>query len=626
MCGICGYLDYTLSVDAAKVVDDMTAAIAHRGPNGSGTFHQGNLAIGHRRLSIIDLEGGAQPMADESGNIYLTYNGEIYNYQELRKTLESDGYRFRTQSDTEVLLRAYQKWGKNCVEKLEGMFAFAVADYSKQEIFLARDPFGIKPLLYYWDGNRFAFASEFQAIKHIPEWKGEIDLGAMDTYLRFQYITAPKTIYRKTFKLPAGSMMTVRMRDPFRKIETYWKPDFAQKKKRSQADLVDELDACLRDSVKRHLVSDVPFGAFLSGGVDSSLMVAYMADILDEPVRTFSIGFEEDEANELQFARTVAEKYKTQHYEELVHFDALEVLPELVQHFGEPFGDQSAIPTWRVCKLAQKHVPMVISGDGGDELLAGYSSYGRWLKYVERNQPRIRQSGLKKSLAPIIRKFRPNHYPVVADPGRDHRAWNEPLLRFDHPNREILWQEPHRFVADLPDEAFADAFLNSQGEGSLNRAQNCDIQTFMQDDILTKVDIASMRFGLESRPPILDKRVFNLIARIPESMLHNGKIGRDYVGKKPLKDLLARKMGREFAYRQKQGFTLPLDTWLKHDSEKSSIIGEVLNASSAKVANYFDPQAIRSVTTNASSVNKWLLLVLEYWLQTEHSPMSAPAA
>ncbi|MEY3227710.1 MAG: hypothetical protein RLZZ536_2329, partial [Planctomycetota bacterium] len=293
MCGIAGIVDYSRASNVQEIARQMSRAIAHRGPDGDGLLHREHAAIAHRRLSIIDLEGGRQPMSTVDGQLHLTYNGEIYNFKELRRELEKRGCVFRTGSDTEVVLCAYQEWGRACVERFEGMFAFSVLDVRRREIVLARDHFGIKPLLYRSIPGSFAFASEFQAFRALPDWTGEIDLTAVDIYLRYQYIPAPQTVWRNVFKLPAGHLLVAGLDEPRVAIERYWRPDFARKKHRRPAELLDELDFSLRDSVKRHLVSDVPFGAFLSGGIDSSLVVGYMAELLGKPVQTFSIGFDD---------------------------------------------------------------------------------------------------------------------------------------------------------------------------------------------------------------------------------------------------------------------------------------------------------------------------------------------
>lgn len=601
----------------------MSTAISHRGPDGAGTLVRENVALGHRRLSIIDLEGGRQPMATPDGQVHLTYNGEVYNYRELRRVLERKGYQFRTESDTEVILYAYEAWGKRCVEHFEGMFAFAIADFRKRELFLARDPFGIKPLLYRVDEKSFAFASEFQALQQLPDWTGEIDLYAIDLYLRYQYIPAPHTAYRKVFKLPAGHRMTVRMGEPFQKIETYWEPDFTHKKRFRKEELLVQLDDTLRDSVKRHLVADVPFGALLSGGIDSSLIVSYMAELLGKQVKTFAIGFDDEAVSELKYARIVAEKYGTDHHEEIVKFDAMETLPGIVKHFGEPFGDQSAIPTWAVSKMARSHVPMVLSGDGGDELFAGYAWYGGWLKCLDAMKP-VQPTGWRQVAKKYVGRFLPSQQQEVAHQKYDERQWLDPVTRFQATPRTALWRSEFRFVTDRRSEAFFDAFRRSSDLADLNRGQLVDLESFLPENILRKVDIATMRFGLEVRPPILDRRVFDVAGRIhPDELYGIGNEG-EYRGKLPLKALARQRFGSDFADRKKQGFVVPLEAWLRTNQQNVQEVRSRLCDTSTIIRQWFQPGEIEATLKSEIPENIWLLLVLEEWSQ-QNTTANAPA-
>jgi asparagine synthase (glutamine-hydrolysing) len=593
----------------------MSTAISHRGPDGAGSLVRENVALGHRRLSIIDLEGGRQPMATPDGQVHLTYNGEVYNYRELRRALEQKGYQFRTESDTEVILYAYEAWGKRCVEHFEGMFAFAIADFRKRELFLARDPFGIKPLLYRVDEKSFAFASEFLALQQLPDWTGEIDLYAIDLYLRYQYIPAPHTAFRKVFKLPAGHRMTVRMGESFHRLERYWEPDFSHKRRIRQHELIEELDNALRDSVRRHLVSDVPFGALLSGGVDSSLVVGYMSEILNHPVKTFSIGFEDESVNELHYARSVAKKYGTEHHEEIVRFDALEMLPEIVKHHGEPFGDQSAIPTWAVSRLARSEVPMVLSGDGGDELFAGYNWYGSWLNRVSNGQTFQKQSR-KSRFKRVVKSFLFNQRPVPVGEEGQVINWLDQITRFQSCQRERLWNPDLRFLSDCESQTLSRSFADASDAPGVNRVQRVDLETYLPENILRKVDIASMRYGLEVRPPILDLKFFKAASSIPTAMLYGGGVnGGAFFGKIPLKQLAAKKFGEEFASRTKQGFVLPLHAWLRNSPQNLRIVQERLLHSHSHIRNWFDIKEVENIVVSGNPENLWLLLTLEEWSQ-----------
>lgn len=612
MCGICGLVSYTAASSVSAAVSGMCNAIAHRGPDGDGVFTHQHAAIAHRRLSIIDLEGGRQPMSTPDGQLHITYNGEIYNYQDLRRDLEKRGCRFRTSSDTEVVLYAYQEWGRACVERFEGMFAFAVLDLRKREIVLARDHFGIKPLLYRVVPGSFSFASEFQAFKTLPDWNGEIDLSAVDLFLRYQYIPAPQTVWRNVFKLPAGHRMVVGLDEPRICIERYWKPDFSRKTRRRPAELLEELDLCLRDSVKRHLVCDVPFGAFLSGGIDSSLVVGYMAELLGRPVQTFSIGFDDSQFSEVQYARQVAQKYRTEHHEEILNVDAFKELPQIVRHYGEPYGDQSAIATWALCRLARAYVPMALSGDGGDELFAGYGTYGAWLN---RCRPAPAPGALQrvKNLARGVRNFvfrRAVNRITTHSPKLDD--WFPLTGRFHDSNlRSALWRSELRFVSDFPGRTFQNAFNESTGLSKVNKAQWLDLQTFLPEDILTKVDIASMSVGLEVRPPILDRHVFQLAASIAETDLWRDDGG--YCGKLPLKKLAAVRFGHGFAFRKKQGFEIPLESWMRGTDQRRREVEFQLLDPRDGLLDWFCPERLQTVVAEGSAANLWLLCVLREW-------------
>jgi asparagine synthase (glutamine-hydrolysing) len=623
MCGIAGVLDYSKSWNVSETVARMTGAIAHRGPDGSGVVHQEHAGLGHRRLSIIDLEGGRQPMSTPDGHVHLTYNGEVYNYQELRRELTGLGYQFRTSSDTEVILYAYEAWGRRCVERFQGMFAFAIADYRRREILIARDHFGIKPLLYRLQPESFAFASEFSALQQLPDWTGEVDLLAIDLFLRYQYIPAPQTAFRQVFKLPAGHRMVIRMDERKQTLERYWTAEFHRKRRYRGQELVEALDATLKDSVRRHLVADVPFGALLSGGVDSSLVVSYMAELLGDSVRTFAIGFDDTDVSELQYARVVAQKYGTQHHEEVLQFNALDALPEIVRHHGEPFGDQSAIPTWAVSKLARSHVPMVLSGDGGDEFLAGYSSYAGWLNAVTQQTAPTAPSW-KTPLRPLLKAVKPGHYRSASTAADDLQNWLPCIGRFTGHDRAQLWQRDLRFLSDQPGTTFQRALAAGVGLKGVNRVQRVDLETFLPEDILTKVDVASMRYGLEVRPPILDTTVFQLAASIPPEMLVDREGDRG--GKLPLKMLAAKKFGQDFAFRRKQGFVMPLQKWLRKDPQSAARVRERLCDSGSELRRWFCNETVEAVLSHGRVENVWLLLVLQEWCRQMTTPVSVPAA
>lgn len=611
MCGIAGLVDYSRSTDLKSLAHTLPSSLRHRGPDATGASVHENTLLCHARLSIIDLAGGSQPMSTNDGQIHLTYNGEIYNYKELRQDLEKLGFSFATSSDTEVVLKSYVAWGRFCVERFEGMFAFAILDLERRELMLARDHFGIKPLLYRLTSHNFAFASEFAALKTLPDWKNEIDLNAIDLFLRYQYIPAPHTAFRNVRKLPAGHRMIVGMNTPRIHIERYWSPNFTSKKKRSKAALLDELDACLKDSVRRHLVSDVPFGAFLSGGIDSSLVVSYMTELLDKPVETFSIGFDDSQYSEVTYARQVADKYKTNHHEEILNVDAFQALPEIVRHHGEPFGDQSSIATWALSRLARRHVPMALSGDGGDELFAGYSTYGSWL-----HTHTLPDSSYRTRALTVARRIRnlvaQKNRRFTTNKNQDLDRWQSIIGRFlAADDRCNLWRSELRFVSDFPSRPFDDAWSDTQKLTRVNQAQWMDLQTFLPEDILNKVDIASMSVGLEVRPPIIDKRVMEFAASIPETDLYQQN--DEFCGKLPLKLLVEKKLGKDFAFRKKQGFEIPLEKWLRGSETRKQELKGVLTDESAGLSEWFCPKAMCKVVDHGSAFNLWLLVVLREW-------------
>lgn len=610
MCGIAGVVDYTMSKHLNSCIPTLSSSLRHRGPNATGNSIRNNTLLVHSRLSIIDLEGGRQPMSTQDGKIQLTYNGEIYNYKELRHSLEKLGFNFSTASDTEVVLRSYEAWGRFCVERFEGMFAFAVLDLSRREIMLARDHFGIKPLLYRATPDSFTFASELAALKSLPDWNNEIDLHAIDLFLRYQYIPAPHTAFRNVFKLPAAHRMVVSIDEPRVSIERYWQPDFTKKKRRSQEALLEELDDCLRDSVKRHLVSDVPFGAFLSGGIDSSLVVSYMAELLGQPVETFSIGFDDNRFSEVDYALKVATKYSTKHHEEILCAKAFDALPDIVRHHGEPFGDQSSIATWALSKLARRYVPMALSGDGGDEFFAGYSTYGCWLENLGK-KPISTTSKRVLATARNVRNLLTGRRNTTRSK-EELEHWLPLTGRFfDRYQRSHLWRPELRFVSDFPGLSLQQAWEKGKKFTRINQAQWLDLHTFLPEDILTKVDIASMSVGLEVRPPILDRRVFDVAASIPEEDLfrRNG----EYCGKLPLKLLAEKRLGTDFAFRKKQGFEIPLEKWLRGSQERIRQMEHQLADEAEGLGTWFSPDSVKQTVQVGSAYNLWLLVVLREW-------------
>lgn len=604
----------------------MVARIAHRGPDGEGFEVRGRVALGHRRLSIIDVEAGHQPMFNEDRQVSVVFNGELYNQLELRQRLEAFGHTFSTRCDTEVLVHGWEQWGTSLVDELRGMFAFAIVDWRQGVVFLARDHFGIKPLYYSLDGERLAFASEIQALQWLPGLPGDMRLDALDRYLSLGYVTAPWTIFERILKLPPASRLVVRFDGQAEAPQTYWRLRFEPEASRSLDDWAEELEHVLRESVRAHLMSDVPFGAFLSGGLDSTAIVSLMAEELDRPVTTFSIGFDDDRRSELPFAAQVAARLGTEHHAEVLRPDAAEVMPDLVRHYGEPFGDNSALPTYYVSRLARRHVPMVLSGDGGDEAFGGYTKYRNWLRATDTVPYR---PTWKQWLRPVLTRLLPRRFP--ADPATRPPTADDLLrlnVHLDAGGRRSLWRGAYHADLDFDANPFDQPFRESEGCEPLGRAQYADYSRYLPDDILVKTDVASMMHGLEVRTPFVDLRVVEFAARIP-SRVH---VARDRRGrwqtKRVLKKYLESGYPRDFVHRRKRGFSLPLASWFGDAGGLQRALTESLTGQSSRVAEYFRREALRELLAEhlrdgSHARALWSLFFLETWLQLEARPALA---
>jgi asparagine synthase (glutamine-hydrolysing) len=607
MCGIIGIINLEKEPVSSRLLDEMTSSLSHRGPDETGVWKNGFVGLGHKRLSIIDLQTGKQPMRDKSGNVWITYNGELYNFVELKQELIAKGHSFRTNSDTEVILYSYIEWGDNCVERFRGMFAFGILDLTKKRLFLARDQLGIKPLVYLSTGSCFAFSSEIQALRCLDNIPLDLDLQAIDQYLFLQYIPAPLTIYKHMKKLPPAHRMSISFDGKISGPERYWdlkfEPDFSL----DESEWIEALEKVLYDSVKAHLVSDVPFGAFLSGGIDSTAIVTYMAQILNSPVKTFSIGFGEEEFNELHYAEVVAKRCETDHHVEIVKPDALKILPKLVKHYGEPFGDSSALPTYYVSKMARKHVPMVLSGDGGDEAFAGYNTYRGWIQWLKFH----RTPYWKKVLYPAASFIFPKRYPKRTP---ETKNWFRQINYFPNEHRRELWRGEYRDIPGLPIEVFENESKNTVNYSAVNKVQYMDLKTYLPFDILTKVDIASMLNSLEVRTPLVDVRVFEFAAAIPEhyNMSKNSK--NEYEGKLLLKKLLKKYYPGNFLHRSKMGFSVPIQKWFgSPDNLQKNILERIVQKDSL-INEFFCPGQIAKLVESQAYTLLWLLLFLEEWL------------
>jgi len=599
-------------------IERMTAAIAHRGPDGVGFLRRDNIALGHRRLAIIDPELGHQPMANEDESLWITYNGELYNFLELKEQLRQKGHEFVTNSDTEVVIHAYEEWGAECVKKFRGMFAFGLADFRTRKLFLARDHFGIKPLYYRVGNDYLAFASELASLRQVDDVVPEGNIWALELYLRYQYIPTPDTIYRDVYKLPTASYLLVdfdgRLTEPVR----YWDINFRAEKGTPERDWEEQADSIIGDSVKAHLVADVPFGVFLSGGIDSSLVALKMSELLELPVQAFAIGFQEEQYSELAFARQVAERCGIELHTEVVKDDSLDFLPELIAHYGEPFGDSSAVPTWHVSRLAREHVPMVLSGDGGDEGFGGYGHYAYWLDtdpfFRAREDfpasPRASFYWARQA----IRKRR------HGGARHDLAEWQELLYYMNEESRHALWRADYHSFIGRGCEIFEQSNRKARRNDRVAYAQYLDYQTYLPCDILTKVDVASMYHGLEVRTPLIDVRVVELAARLPLNLRigHNGSSER--IPKYLLKKILGRSFPPAFVHRRKQGFAIPRDMWFLPGQPARKLLEGVLLDRASRLYEFFNPKEIRrqlDIHSEAGDNSNalWLLLVLGLWLE-----------
>jgi len=606
MCGITGLLSFYSSVEES-IIHLMNEELTHRGPDGEGLWLQDNVAIGHRRLAIIDLETGQQPLCNEDRTVWITFNGEIYNFLELRDQLEGYGHRFKTRSDTEVIVHAYEQWGDDCVQKFRGMFAFGIVDLNQRRIFLARDQFGIKPLYYLITKDCFAFASEIQALRKLPVTL-DIDLQAIDQYLWLQYIPAPKTIYKQIKKLPPAHYISITFDGKLSLAQEYWQLRFNPDSRRTESEWLAELDYIIRDSVQKHLVSDVAFGAFLSGGIDSSAIVAYMSQLLEQPVKTFSIGFAEAEFNELHYAKISAQRWQTDHYTEIVYPESLDtLLPKLVKHYGEPFGDSSAIPTYYVCRMAREHVTMVLSGDGGDEIFAGYNTYRYWLAWLNKEETPL----WKRYIYPLAQKLKPGRFPPRY---ANLEGWFHVITQIPKDVRFQLWKDEYHNIVHQPIDSFWQLQRIIADYSWSQKAQYIDLKTYMPGSILCKVDIASMMNSLEVRTPFIDVNVMEFAATIPESLNIAKNDQGKWEGKLLLKKLLSRYYSQEFLHRPKMGFSTPIEEWFKPSGSYRKALEARFLDKSSRLSQYFESQALRRLLSQKRAQPLWLLLFLDEWL------------
>lgn len=564
MCGIAGFLHQDGSRGDRAGLKRMTDILAHRGPDGEGFFVDGPVGLGHRRLAIIDLATGTQPMSSGDGSTWISYNGEVYNFRELRRELEALGHRFRTSSDTEVVLVAYEEWGTECLGRLRGMFAFAIWDGHRRRMFLARDRVGIKPLVYAWDGRCLRFASELKALLTDPVVPRELDRDALAEYFTYHYVSSPRTIFRGIRKLPPASYLVCSLAGGTPEIHRYWDLRMTPDYRPSEGEWIESLDQVLEESVKSHMVSDVPVGAFLSGGLDSSSVVGYMARVSSTPIRTFSIGFDEADFDELAYARQVAAHYGTEHFEMVVKPDVMSVLPKLAWQFDEPFADASAVPTYCVARSTRDHVTVALSGDGGDENFGGYRRYAEVMALHQRME-----SGALAPLKPLIRWL------AAARPrGARGKEFLEVLgmSPLDRYHRKMTYQPTDALAMLLTPEAatmgspettgdvFSRLAAESGSSDYLSVLQYLDVRRYLPEDILTKVDRTTMLMSLEARVPLLDHILMEHVARIPSTLKLRGGVGK-YI----FKEAMQAHLPGDILARRKMGFGVPLAAWFRKD-------------------------------------------------------------
>ena len=634
MCGIAGvlYADPGRSV-SSSLLTDMGLAIAHRGPDGEGTFRSGPVGLVHRRLAIIDLEGGRQPLSNEDESIHVVFNGEIYNYRELRRQLEARGHIFRTNSDTEVLVHLYEDYGTELCRHLRGMFAFAIWDARRQELLLARDHLGQKPLFIYRDHEKLVFGSELKAVLAHPNVDRSIDPAAIEDYLTFGFIPGLRSIFGRVSKLPAAHVLHISRSQFHRSPQRYWQLSFEHEDRSSVDDWKQRIDAGLRESVNAHLVADVPVGAFLSGGLDSSAIVALMAGLQSDPVRTFSIGFREEEFSELSFAREVAQHFGCYHTEEIVTPEAARDLDDLVFLYDEPFADASALPTMAVSRLAAQHVKVVLSGDGGDEAFGGYARYSHDLKEAKlRNSiPAMIRSLVLKPMSAIWPKTdwlpRPLRLKTLLQnlSRNPAEAYANTISACRQTMRRSLLNRD--FATSLnghhPELAIITAFQHGQRD-TLSGMLSADTNVLLPDDFLTKVDRASMGFGLEVRPPLVDWKLMELAASMPSELkIRNGS--RKWI----LKQLFESRLPKDLVHRRKQGFEMPIDQWLRGPLS-DQVRTHVLNPNGA-IAQFINVANARQLfESHCHGIGRhgqliWSLLILARWLDAWGTNLSASA-
>ena len=609
----------------------------HRGPDGGGEHFEPGVALGHRRLAIIDVATGQQPLFNEDGSVVVVFNGEIYNYQSLIPELQALGHVFHTRSDTEVIVHAWEAWGERCVERFRGMFAFTLWDRNQQKLFLARDRLGVKPLHYaVLPDGLLLFGSEMKSILLHPDLNRELDPLSFEEYFALGYVVEPRSVFKSIRKLPAGHTLVVRRGQPVPEPREYWDVKFTEPCRISLIEACKELEQRLAESVRLRMISEVPLGAFLSGGVDSSAIVATMAGLSVEPVNTCSISFDDPKFDESRYAKQVADRYHTRHFVEQVHSEDFDLIDRLAHLYDEPYADSSAIPTFRVCELARKHVTVSLSGDGGDESFGGYRRYR--MHMMEERMRGLLPLGLRRPLFGTLGRL----YPKADWAPRVFRAKTtlESLARDSvqaYLNTMSLVRQPMRsqlFSAKLRselggytvEEAFRRYARRATTDDPLGLVQYLDTKTYLNGDINTKVDRASMAHSLEVREPLMDHPLVEWCATLPTNLKVNGNEGK-YLLKKAMEPHLP----REIMYRRKMGFAVPIERWFRGPL-RQRVRDDLLNGALVDTG-FFNREALRKLVVGHQEEGReysgplWSLLMFEAFLRNLSSPRSehAPA-
>jgi asparagine synthase (glutamine-hydrolysing) len=622
MCGICGIVNFDPGhVASPRLLEAMTERISHRGPDDYGYFSSGSIGLGHRRLSIIDLAGGRQPMFNEDETVAVVFNGEIYNYREITADLERRGHIFKTRSDTETIVHAYEEYGDECVTRFRGMFAFALWDRVVQRLLVVRDRLGIKPLYFYRDRESLVFASEIKSLLEVPSIPREVDDVALNLYLSLRYVPGPRTMFRHISKLQPGHLMVVE--NGRVQIRKYWDAPY-RSAAGSTAD-PDQFEDLLEESVRLRMIADVPLGVFLSGGIDSSAILAMMTRLRQgEPIKTFSIGYESsdggsDENNEFIYARQAAQAFRAEHYEfTLGAFDFRDVIPQLVWHLDEPLADPSCIPLYFISRLARQHITVVLSGEGADEILAGYGIYPKMLALEQLRQ--IPGAGPMAGL--LARKFPESRYQDVLRMAAQHLAQRyRGVSRGFRPSLQARLT-PQGWPNGALDSVYAPLFDAVSHASSLDQMLYVDSKVWLPDDLLLKADKMTMANALELRVPFLDHKLVEFAAQLPASAKLAGGIGKAL-----LRRIMKGVLPDSILHRAKKGFPVPTMGWLRGPLKEFT--RETLLASDSACLRHFPPQVLREIVEQHESGTDrqqelWTLLVFEHWHRAFVAPQARP--